>query len=184
MEVNPSQLVIESIQREDVITRLLPTEYDAAGAEIVRLIDALNPDALICLGVAQKRETICLERIALNLNDAPIPDNAGIIRQGQPIVEGAPLAYAATLPLEALRDSLAAHEIPVTISNHAGAFVCNHVFYSARHALETSERQIPCGFIHVPALEDVNGVGMSLETMVKAVDRCLTTLHESAVYGD
>jgi pyroglutamyl-peptidase len=178
VEVNPSQFIIERSEREDVLARLLLTEYDAAGAEIVRLLNKTNPDAVVCLGVAQTRETICLERIALNLDDTLTPDNTSVVRSGQPIVPDAPLAYASTLPLEAMRDAIAAKDIPVSISNHAGAFVCNHVFYVTRHALQMSGSSIPCGFVHVPALLDGSGKGLSLDTMIEAVDISLAVLRE------
>lgn len=176
--VNPSQLILEHIHHPDVVTRLLPTEYDAAGEQIAQLIDTLKPDAVLCLGVAQTRDAICLERVALNLDDASIPDNAGTQRSGQPIVDGAPLAYGSSLPLDTMRAAVAAKGIPVTFTNHAGTFVCNHVFYVARHTLETAARAIPCGFIHVPGLSETSEKGLPLETMVDAVNACLDVLRQ------
>ena len=178
VKVNPSGLVLERIRHDDVMVQVLPTEYEAAGAHLIRLLKEVNPSAVLCLGVAQSREAISLERIALNLDDAPIPDNAGSLRSGQPIVEGAPLAYNSTLPLETMKAAIAALEIPVAITNHAGTFVCNHVFFTARHALEISGVHVPCGFIHVPALQEVDGKGLALDRMVAAVDACLTVLRE------
>lgn len=177
--VNPSQLILERIIQPDVFTHLLPTEYDKSSAILTRLIDELKPQAVICLGVAQTREAINLERIALNVDDASKPDNAGSLRQGLPIIADAPLAYASTLPLEAMQTAIKAHGIPAVISNHAGAFVCNHVFYTARHALETSGAKVPCGFIHVPAILEADGKGLPLEQMVEAVEVCLEVVRET-----
>jgi pyroglutamyl-peptidase len=180
VKVSPSALVLERIRHSDVVTQVLPTEYDAAGAHLIRLLKEINPSAVLCLGVAQSREAISLERIALNLDDAPIPDNAGSLRSGQPIVDGAPLAYGSTLPLDAMKAAIAALEIPVVITNHAGTFVCNHVFYTARHTLEVSGSPVPCGFVHIPALQEVDGKGLPLDRMVAAVEACLTLLREQA----
>ncbi len=177
LQVNPSQLIVEHLQasqRDDIIPLVLPTAYQAAGERIASAIQADQPDAVIMLGVAQRRATISLERIAVNVDDAKLPDNSGVIASGESIAQGGPAAYWSTLPLMTMQTALAAHELPVEISNHAGTFVCNHTFYVARHTLESLGRPIPCGFIHVPAFTERDGdPGLSLEVMIKAVDICL-----------
>jgi pyroglutamyl-peptidase len=182
VDVNPSQCIIEHFAARncpDLIARVLPTEYRASAQAIEAAILAEQPDAVVCLGVAQSRKTISLERIAVNLDDAPLADNAGVLASGERIVPGGPAAYWSTLPLEAMRRALAARDIPVSCSNHAGTYVCNHVFYSARHALETLGANTPCGFIHVPGLLRTEGettTGLPLETMIEAVELCLDVL--------
>ncbi len=177
--VNPSQSIVEHFQaqrRDDLITRILPTEYRRAGDCLAEAIREFNPDAVISLGVAQSRKKINLERIAVNVDDASIADNAGHLASGERIAPDGPVAYWSTLPLQAMQAALQAHDIPVAISNHAGAYICNHAFYTARHTLDALGRSIPCGFIHVPDLLKTEGettTGLSLETMIEAVEICL-----------
>jgi pyroglutamyl-peptidase len=178
--VNPSQLIVQQIaqRREfpELLTAVLPVEFAVAGDCIRQLIRDLLPEAVLCLGVAQNRDAINLERVALNLDDARIPDNAGQRIFGEPIVSDGPVGYWSTLPLEPMEKALRELEIPVIMSNHAGAYLCNHVFFSARHELECQQRKVPCGFVHVPRLCETASedcAGLSLDTMVKAIECCL-----------
>ncbi len=173
---NTSQYVVERLSQKGIpglIGAVLPTEFVAAGNQIVALIREHRPDAVICLGLAQGAEAIRLERVALNLDDATLPDNAGFTPKGEEIIPGAPLAYASTLPIEAMRDGLMEHGIPVVISNHAGAFVCNHVFYRARHEMETSGLRSPCGFIHLPGTSQDPQRRFPVGTTMETVAWCL-----------
>jgi pyroglutamyl-peptidase len=182
LTVNPSQCIVEHFQaqqRDDLITQVLPTEYQRAGECIQEAIRDCTPDAVISLGVAQRRQKINLERIAVNVDDASVADNAGILASGEMIAPDGPVAYWSTLPLTAMRAALEEQNIPVTLSNHAGAYICNHAFYTARHTLEALGRSIPCGFIHVPDLAKVDGEtssGLPLEVMIEAVTICLAIL--------
>jgi len=177
--LNPSQCIVDHFQalrRDDLITRILPTEYQRAGECIEEAIHTTHPDAVISLGVAQSRQTISLERIAVNVDDASIADNAGHLASGELITLDGPVAYWSTLPIQAMKAALEAADIPVSISNHAGAYICNHVFYTARHTLDSLGRSIPSGFIHVPDLLKIEGetsTGLALETIIEAVELCL-----------
>jgi len=179
---NPSQQIVEHLARvkpvSDLVTAVLPTEYERAGERIRALIRDVEPDAVICLGVAQKRAAINLERIALNLNDSPASDNAGVVAEKRCIESGGLPTYQSTLPLTKMANALRQHDIPVQLSDDAGKYVCNHVFYVARHALEQAGRVIPCGFIHVPAVTD-DEPGLPLATLIQAVKICLDTLAET-----
>jgi pyroglutamyl-peptidase len=174
---NPSQRVVEhfaakglaSEQKAELITAVLPVDYVAASAILRDLLETHKPDAVLMLGVAQMRDSINLERIALNINDAKIADNAGNQKSGQAIVEDAPVAYRSTLPLEAMYEAIQNAGIAVTYSNHAGAYLCNHVFYYARHWLENAGLgHIPCGFIHLPDMGE-EAPKMPLAKMIRAV---------------
>jgi pyroglutamyl-peptidase len=156
---NPSEEIVRELtaraqaageRKFQLVGEILPTEYDGAARRLTRLIEESRPDAILSLGVATKSDAIRVERLALNLDDAEAPDNAGELRSGQPIVPGAPMVYFSTLPIEAMVQMLREAGLPAAISNHAGTYVCNHVFYTARHLFTESERQIPCGFVHVP----------------------------------
>ncbi len=173
--VNPSALIVEALfDRPDITGVVLPTIYQTAGDQLIALVHELQPTAIVMLGVAARRTAINLERFALNVDDAAIPDNADDLRCGQPIVAEGPPAYITTLPITAMQTALQAQSIPVTISNHAGAYVCNHLFYVARHAIESAPRPIPCGFIHVPQIDGENG--LPLGTMISAISICLDIL--------
>jgi pyroglutamyl-peptidase len=181
--VNPSQLIVEKIAASgrfpDLCAEILPVEFAVAGDSIRRLIRDFEPEAVVCVGVAQNRTAITLERVALNLDDARIPDNAGSSVKGRMIVPDGPVGYWSTLPLERMQATLAEKAIPVEFSNHAGAYLCNHVFFAARHELESTEKPIPCGFIHVPPLCETPSddcAGLSLEVMVEAIEACLDCL--------
>lgn len=180
---NPSEFVVRKIAEcardggDDLIAEILPTEFSAAGRKIRRLIRALRPDAVICLGVAASRQKICLERIALNMDDEALPDNAGLVRSGRPIVRDGPLAYQSTLPLKRMQQALAKAGIPAAISHHAGTYVCNHVFYMARHETERMNRGTLCGLLHLPPLREPGKKskvrGMPLAKMIAAVECCI-----------
>ena len=155
-------------------TTILQTEYDRAARRIGSLIEELRPDAVVSLGVDSKAEGICLERIALNLDDKEFADNAGEVRLARPIVPGGPMVYLSTLPLDAMLKALRQADFPATISNHAGTYVCNHVFYTARHLLEQSRRQIPCGFIHVPVVDAAKS--LSVARLADGIELALESL--------
>lgn len=183
---NPSRLIVEQVRQRalfpDLITAILPTEYAASTTLLRELILTQRPDAVVSLGVAASRDTINLERAALNVNDAPIPDNAGDHATGRLIAADGPAAYWSTLPVEAMRDALLERGIPTVISNHAGAYVCNHVFYTSRHIAQTTALSTMTGLIHVPAVRDEAAPekGLPLEVMVEAVEICLDVV---SVYG-
>jgi pyroglutamyl-peptidase len=181
--INPSQLIVEKIAERgrfsELCTEILPVEFATAGEAIRRLIRDFEPEAVVCLGVAQNRTAISLERVALNLDDARIPDNAGNSVKGRQIAESGPVGYWSTLPLEAMEYALKAREIPVEFSNYAGAYLCNHVFFAARHELEATRKHLPCGFIHVPALCETASpdcAGLTLDMMVEGIEICLECL--------
>ena len=187
VQVNPSEQIVRRIAARarsrgdaDLFAEVLPTEFRAAGRRIRQLIRAIRPAAVLCLGVAPSRNKISLERVALNLDDDPLPDNAVRVRLGRPIGRDGPVAYWSTLPLARLRKALDRQGIPVSISNHAGAFVCNHVFYVARHEVERMRNRTRCGFLHVPPLyergKNTKVRGMTLRKMVEAVEGCLGVL--------
>ena len=187
VEVNPAQFVVEQVAEQmqgetvELIAEVLPTAFVAAGERIRQLIWEIQPDVVISLGVAAGRDAISLERFALNVNDADKPDNDGHTASGQSIVENGPAAYRSTLPLDALYQALSERNIPVKFSNHAGAYVCNHVFYVARHTVEQMDVPALCGFIHIPMHTEAEGqpgaeVGLPIATLVEAIMDCIAVI--------
>jgi pyroglutamyl-peptidase len=132
-----------------------------------------RPDLVVCAGQAGGRARISLERVAINCDDARIPDNAGNAPVDEPVVPGAPAAYFSTLPVKAALAALGAAGIPAEVSQTAGTYVCNHVFYSLMHALRLTP-EARGGFVHVPYGPDQvpTGSGLAslpLEQMVQAL---------------
>ena len=107
---NPSQRIVEYLEKQnhpEIMTKILPVDYETAADGIGLLVEIFKPDAVLMLGVAQKRESISLERIATNINDASIPDNDGNLRfRDKQIIENAPVGYWSTLPLEAMFNAI------------------------------------------------------------------------------
>ena len=132
-----------------VVARELPVAFgDTLKALRVALRDT-RPALAVCVGQAGGRAQISLERVAINVDDARIPDNAGKQPVDVPVVAGGPAAYFATLPIKAMRQALQEAGFPAEISQSAGTFVCNHVFYGLMHALR-AQRHVRAGFIHLP----------------------------------
>ena len=156
--INPSQEIARAldgcvIADRSVVGATLPCVFGGSRYEIVRLLRAHQPGLVICLGLAGGRAEITPERVALNVEDARIPDNAGTQPIDMPVVRGGPAAYWSRLPVKAIVAALRARKIPAAVSQTAGTFVCNHVFYALMHALRW-QRQVRGGFIHVPFLPE------------------------------
>jgi pyroglutamyl-peptidase len=138
-----------------------------------RQLRAIRPRLVICLGQAGGRAAITPERVAINVDDARIPDNAGGQPVDRPVVRGGPAAYFSTLPVKAMVAGLRADGVPAEVSQTAGTFVCNHVFYGLMHALRRRSG-VRGGFIHVPFLPEQASRGqasLALDTLVAAIVR-------------
>lgn len=132
-----------------VVARCLPVEFGRSLRVLRAAIRELDPALVLCTGLAGGRPAVSIERVAINLDDARIPDNAGASPVDAPVVARGPAAYFSTLPLKAVLQALRDAGIPALVSNSAGTYVCNHVFYGLMHALR--RRRAPrAGFIHVP----------------------------------
>ncbi|MFF7356141.1 MULTISPECIES: pyroglutamyl-peptidase I [Streptomyces] len=143
------------------------------GKSVDTLRDAIRgsrPDLVVCLGQAGGRPGVTVERVAVNVDDARIPDNAGNQPVDEPVVPGGPAAYFSTLPVKACVAALRAAGVPAGVSNTAGTFVCNHVAYGLGHLLATEFPYARGGFVHVPwAPEQVtDGSAPALETTTVA----------------
>ena len=141
------------------------------------MLESVRPDALVLLG-RHEGESIRLERVALNLDDAASADEDGERRIGAPILPAGPVGHWSTLPLDAFAAALASRALPFAWSHDAGGFLCNHAFYVARHWVERSGRPIPCGFVHLPPLE-----ALALERQVEGVRACLARCPPSGRAG-
>ncbi len=181
-QINPSQEIARNlhgtvISGHALVGALLPCVFGAAIPELQRLLRLHRPALVICVGQAGGRAAITPERVAINVDDARIPDNAGAQPVDRPVVRGAPAAYFSTLPVKAIVAALQAAGLPSEVSQTAGTFVCNHVFYGLMHALRT-RKGVRGGFIHVPFLPEQALKGQAslpLEDMVFSVALAVET---------
>jgi len=181
-EINPSQEVARNlngtvIAGHTVVGALLPCVFGAAIPELLRLLRLYRPALVICVGQAGGRAAITPERVAINIDDARIPDNAGAQPVDRPVVRGGPAAYFSTLPVKAIVAALRAAGLPSEVSPTAGTFVCNHVFYGLMHVLRT-QKGVRGGFIHLPFLREQAQQGQAclpLEDMVFGVALAVDT---------
>lgn len=155
--INPSWEVARSLHGQviggaTVHARCLPTTFAGAPVALETALATFRPQCVIALGQASGRAEVSIERVAVNLIDARIPDNAGDRLQDVPVRADAPAAYFSTLPIKAMRDALRAAGHPAGLSLSAGAFVCNQLFFELQHRL--AGQGVRSGFIHLPALPE------------------------------
>ena len=177
--LNPSGEIVKQISGDNIVTAILPVAYAQSAERLLALITEHNPDVVICLGQAEGRTQITPERIAINLDDARLADNEGVIRNDVPIIVGGPVAYESTLPIKDFVKAINDAGIPATVSLSAGAFLCNHVFYVAQNKFVGTK--VRSGFVHVPLMDEQAGEFLGLPTMpldqmVKAVRAMLEVL--------
>jgi len=181
--VNPSWNAVsrldgESIEGHRIVARRLPVEFGAALDALRAAIEETSPGLVLCVGQAAGRAQLSLERIAINVDDARIPDNAGASPIDAPIVADGPAAYFATLPIKAMLAALREAGIPAEVSQTAGTYVCNHVFYGLMHALR--DRPVRGGFLHIPyapeqAARTPGAPSLPVDTIVAALRIALRT---------
>ncbi|GAP06714.1 pyroglutamyl-peptidase I. Cysteine peptidase. MEROPS family C15 [Anaerolinea thermolimosa] len=187
--INPSALVLDRV-REDhldhtrIFTSVLPVDGETAPVQLIHKIDTIRPDIILCLGEAPGRSVISIERVAINLLDYRIPDNANRIFSDRPVIEGAPAAYFSTLPVRVLYDALINQNIPAELSLTAGSYLCNQIFFHLMHRASVDPGILSAGFIHLPSLPEQvvkrpnMGPSMSLDTLVNAIHIILKVLND------
>lgn len=153
-----------------VVSAVLPVVFGEAVRCLQRCIRQHDPELVVCLGVAGSRRKLSLERVAINLDDARIPDNRGQRPIDTPVRKTGPAAYFSTLPLKAMHRTLTLGNWPVEVSATAGTYVCNHVFYGLIHTLRRRPG-VRGGFIHVPRPRR----GFTPDDMEAALRAALTT---------
>ena len=156
-DINPAQEVVrelagERIAGHRVVPAELPVTFDTAIVALAEAIAREQPALVIGVGQAGGRARISLERVAINLIDARIPDNDGTQPIDAPVIDGAPTAYFTTLPVKAMLAAMQASGVPGELSFSAGSYVCNAVFFALMHLLATRHRGVRGGFIHIPYL--------------------------------
>ena len=161
--LNPSGEIVKALIGDDLVTAVLPVVFGQASSQLRELIDLHKPTAVLCLGQAEGRSEMTPERIAINLDNARIADNAGNQPLEQRIIADGPDGHFSTLPIEKMVASMKAAGIPASISLSAGTFVCNHIFYVLQDYLKDSS--IKSGFMHVPLMDEQRREYPTLPTM-------------------
>lgn len=165
-----------------IAVRQLPCVFGDANLAMQAAIAQVKPDVVIAVGQAGGRVDMSVERVAINVDDAPIPDNAQRQLVDEAVVAGGPVAYFSTLPIKAIVGALRAAGLPASVSQTAGTFVCNHVFYGLMH--HTAGMPVKAGFIHIPYLPEQaarfpGAASMALPDMVHglklAIETCVAT---------
>jgi len=173
--VNPAleavKMVRPVVSSVEVVKLEVPTVFGKAIQRVAEAIAEIRPDAVLCIGQAGGRFDISVERVAINIDDARIADNEGNQPIDRRIADDGPPAYFSTLPIKAMVDAIRKLGLPGSVSNTAGTFVCNHVFYGLMHRLATARglKHTRGGFIHVPMLPEQGDPSLPLAQMVEGL---------------
>ncbi len=182
--INPSSLAVRKLGKRvggiAVHTATLPCSFAKSAGVLQRAIAKVKPDIVLCVGLAGGRNELCLERVAVNIQDARIRDNDRRQPIDVPVVKGGPAAYFATLPIKACVAAMRKAGLAATVSNSAGTFVCNHIFYALMDIASRHPTPLRGGFLHVPyAPEQVAKVGtapsMAIDDVARGIEVILKT---------
>ncbi|MHA7766708.1 pyroglutamyl-peptidase I [Bacillus atrophaeus] len=176
--VNPAWEAVKQLNGEDaehavIVSEQVPTVFKKSLKILRQAIHKHQPDIVICVGQAGGRMQITPERVAINLDDARIPDNEGNQPIDEPISENGPAAYWTGLPIKRIVEHMKQNGVPAAVSHTAGTFVCNHLFYGLMDEINKNSPRIKGGFIHIPYISEQTlnkqAPSLSLEMIVKAL---------------
>jgi len=179
-KINPAYEAVKLIPAEvagaEIIKEEVPTVFGKCGDVLENLVDKYKPDAVLCVGQAGGRSVMSIEKLAVNLAEARIPDNENQQPSDEAIVENGPPAYYSKLPVKAIVKTIKEQGIPSSISYTAGTYVCNYIMYRLLHLIDNKYPAMRGGFIHVPfvpaqVLDRPEGTpSMSAETIAKGLE--------------
>ena len=176
--INPSWEAVRQLpdQIGDVLLCKLeiPTIFEKAAETVLAAAQEFNPDAILCVGQAGGRATVTPERIAVNICDAKIADNAGNQPSGQRVIDDGPAAYFATLNPELMADAIRNAGIDAVVSNSAGAFVCNDTLYRLLH--HYADTPVRVGFVHIPYLPEQGTPSLPLCDAIAAMTAAIQAI--------
>jgi len=185
-KTNPSWEICGRLPKEiagmHVETCRVPCEFRRAIDVVSRAIKRLHPILVVSLGQAGGRALLGVERVAINVDDARIPDNAGAQPVDELVAANGPPAYFASVPVKAMAAAIREAGVPAEVSNSAGTFVCNHLMYGVLHYLAENGGRARAGFIHVPySQEQASNHGdapsMAISSMARAVEAAIAAAH-------
>lgn len=177
--INPSTLILNQLPAQigdlELIKISLPVTFNESSQLLANAIDLHQPDYVLSLGQAGGRSTLTIEKIGINLNEAPIPDNAGQQPRNESIYPAHPDGYFTTLPIQQMLKFCREAAVPCALSYSAGTYVCNHVLFAALAHINEKKLRCKSGFVHIPFLPEqvidkVNQPSMSLDLMVKGIE--------------
>ena len=190
--INPALEAVKHVKPEiagmEIVKLEVPTVFGESVRLVAEAIEREQPDFVLSIGQAGGRAAVTPERVAINVDDARIPDNAGQQPIDVPIFADGENAYFTTLPVKAMTDAIRNAGLPSALSNTAGTFVCNHLMYGVLHHLHQNHKSIKAGFIHVPYIPeqtaDKPGVpSMPLDDIVRALEAAIAAIpvHETDI---
>ena len=183
--INPSieavKLLPDTVQNIEIVKLEIPTKFDESAILVQDIIIKEEPDYVLHIGQAGGRSEMTPERVAINVDDASIADNAGKQPIDQTIQVNGEAAYFSTLPVKAMVQYMTEAGVAASVSNTAGTFVCNHIMYQTLHFLKTRFSDIKAGFIHIPFLPQqvVNRpdmASMPLDEIVRGITAALKAI--------
>ena len=181
-KVNPALEAVKSLPSEihgaEIHWVEIPTVFYKAADVLETAIIRYQPDAVLCIGQAGGRASLTPERVAINQDDARIPDNQGNQPIDIPIRLDGQAAYFSTLPIKAMVQAIKEEELPATVSNTAGTFVCNHLMYQALYLADKKFPHMRTGFMHIPYMTEQvinkpNTASMNLTDIVRGIEAAI-----------
>ena len=181
-KVNPALEAVKSlpskIRGAEIAWVEIPTVFYKASKVLEAEIEKYQPDVVLCIGQAGGRASLTPERVAINQDDARIPDNQGNQPIDTPIREDGQAAYFSTLPIKAMVKAIKEEGLPATVSNTAGTFVCNHLMYQALYLADKKFPNMRAGFMHIPYMTEQvvnkpNTASMCLTDIVRGIEAAI-----------
>ena len=181
--INPSIECVKAlpeIEGVELIRLELPTVFNESAKRLNEVINDVKPDAVLSVGQAGGRAGITMERIAINLDDARIPDNISQQPIDETIQTEGEAAYFTTLPIKRIVKVIREAGIPAEVSNTAGTFVCNHIMYQALFAATKADKPFKAGFMHIPFIPEqtADKPSLPLEESTKALQIAIETIRD------
>lgn len=186
--INPAYEAVKRLPDEIAGARIVkvevPTVFKKSIEALKRNIEAEKPEIVLCIGQAGGRFDLTVERVAINLDDARIPDNEGNQPIDEPIFADGEPAYFANIPIKAMVQNVRKQNLTASVSNTAGTFVCNHLMYGLMYLIHQEFPTIRGGFIHVPyiveqVVEKRNMPSMSVENIAKGLEAMIEAVVEN-----
>ncbi|MFS9259302.1 pyroglutamyl-peptidase I [Streptococcus infantis] len=184
-KVNPALEAVKSLPSEihgaEIHWVEIPTVFYKAAEVLETAIVRFQPDAVLCIGQAGGRASLTPERVAINQDDARIPDNQGNQPIDTPIRLDGQAAYFSTLPIKAMVQAIKEEGLPATVSNTAGTFVCNHLMYQALYLANKKFPHMRAGFMHIPYMTEQvinkpNTASMNLTDIVRGIEAAIDAI--------
>ena len=181
-KVNPALEAVKSLPSEihgaEIHWVEIPTVFYKSAEVLETAIVRFQPDAVLCIGQAGGRASLTPERVAINQDDARIPDNQGNQPIDTPIRLDGQAAYFSTLPIKAMVQAIKEEGLPATVSNTAGTFVCNHLMYQALYLVDKKFPHMRAGFMHIPYMTEQvvnkpNTASMNLTDIVRGIEAAI-----------